>query len=58
MSCALSSKLLLFKNRFVNQFKAACLGAYLIGFQDGLEDFCRCFNLTSMFDLIYMEIVQ
>jgi len=34
------------------------LRVYLVFFQGSLEDFCRCYGLTSMFDRIWMEIVQ
>ena len=45
-------KLLLFKNLSLNELNATYLRVYLVVFQGSLEDFCRCFGLTSMFDHI------
>ena len=42
----------------MNELKTAWLRVYFVGFQCSLEDLCRCFGLTSIFDRILIEIVQ
>ena len=48
----------IFKNLSLNELNATYLRVYVVVFQGSLEDFWRCFGLTSMFDRIWMEIVH
>jgi len=57
-SWTVSSKLLLFENRSLDELNTTYLWVYLVVIQGNIEDFFRCFGLTSMFDRIYMEIVR